>query len=153
MERLNERADDDSTTHDSLRAKWRAAEQYTNNWVQDVHDAMLKWGVNRSRTEEEIIRRQEASRFTGPMHGGLNVTDIVSPQRRMPKPLLEEGAEVLRLGIEASVVDSSQGGYASDEDENPIWLSPYAKKPGGARENFSPLRRPPHAALKFNKSA
>ena len=61
-----ERADEDAQNVEYLRQKWRASEQETHHWLQDVQESLMKWSYQRARTEEEIIRRQEASRYTMP---------------------------------------------------------------------------------------
>ena len=46
--------------------RWHMTSEQEGSWWKDVQDSMSRWSVHRARVEEEISRRQEASRYGAP---------------------------------------------------------------------------------------
>ena len=51
---------------EALRNKWAAMDAQSDKTQANVEVQMQRWSIQRARFEEEIIRRQEASRFAAP---------------------------------------------------------------------------------------
>lgn len=51
---------------EALRQKWSGIERVAASCSAQVHSQVQAWAVQRGRLEEEIVRRQEASRYAAP---------------------------------------------------------------------------------------
>lgn len=54
----------------ALVAKWASMDAHARHSLADVQAKVGQWTLQRARLEEEIVRRQEASRFAVPGGGG-----------------------------------------------------------------------------------
>lgn len=72
---------------DHLRRRYCAMDTSANNLTASVERQVELWSLNRARMEEEIIRRQEASRYASP--------SVFSSQMRMSNPEASDGMETI----------------------------------------------------------
>eukprot|EP00242_Pyramimonas_sp_CCMP2087_P014840 CAMPEP_0198208968 /NCGR_PEP_ID=MMETSP1445-20131203/12305_1 /TAXON_ID=36898 /ORGANISM="Pyramimonas sp., Strain CCMP2087" /LENGTH=442 /DNA_ID=CAMNT_0043882577 /DNA_START=167 /DNA_END=1492 /DNA_ORIENTATION=- len=67
LDRLNASADLELKTLIPLvRGKLIAHHSFTHTWLQDVHEDVAKWNIQRARVDEESIRRLQSSRGSTP---------------------------------------------------------------------------------------
>jgi len=143
LERLYEAADEELNGVEGLRARWRSAERERDSWLTDVASSVRQWSHSRARTEEEMIRRLEASRASTP-YAALAVGSMVDTQTVMMASALSDDEAVEPGGASAATGGPSAGEFSHSEDAG--WLSPYAR--GGG----TPHRRAPGTATEFSTS-
>jgi len=140
MERLNDVADEEAGTHELLRMRWRASETQAGHWQVDIQDAVMEWSLNRARIEEEIVRRQEATRYASPYPHLVADDGQSSAKYDFTTP--EPTAGMFRAPTpEGGDPDGENGTLVSND--RPIWLSPYASADGSTPlPNHQRGRRP-----------
>ncbi|GFR40625.1 hypothetical protein Agub_g1207 [Astrephomene gubernaculifera] len=75
-----------------LRNKWSVMEARTSQSVADVQSKLAEWTLQRARLEEEIVRRQEASRYAAP--GGMHSGGMPWPHH-LGRPDVDDGSALV----------------------------------------------------------
>lgn len=93
------RAEDEEL--EALRHRWATMDAASSN--VGVDQQMQAWALQRARLEEEIIRRQEASRYAAPgAHGGSAGDGCLSPYAGLVSEAADGGAGMPGGGVLAN---------------------------------------------------
>ncbi|GAQ91035.1 hypothetical protein KFL_007170020 [Klebsormidium nitens] len=123
-----------------LRQRWKTSERDQADWQDDVRQSMARWSLQRARVEEEIVRRQEASRYASPVPRFL--TPEQSRERGLYRPGLRK--EASRESLESG---ESSGNESDCSVSSRRSLSPYRDKPSICN-GYRPAGQPYWVGLK-----